>query len=171
MVLVRVGNLRVVEANAAAAKLLGLVPGAEFLSSLTDRDRASLDALLETARMRGRAPSIVLHLSEIGSWSLRASMLTSESGTFYLFQMAPLAETGSVAHPFERDEASFSLGAFIRRLPEGFAVVDRDGVVKFANHTFLDLVQAGVESAVVGKNAKVWFTRPGTGLRVILSLG
>ena len=55
-------------------------------------------------------------------------------------------------------------------MPEGFAIVDRDGVVKFANPTFLDLVQAGVESAVVGKNAKIWFTRPGTGLRVILNL-
>ena len=63
--LVRVGNLRVVEANAAAAKSLGLVPGAEFLRDYR-RDRVSLDALLETARMRGRAPSIVLHLPAAG---------------------------------------------------------------------------------------------------------
>ena len=168
--LVRVGNLRVVEANAAATKSLGLVPGSEFLRDLTDRDRASLDALLEAARMRGRAPSIVLHLTDSGSWSLRASTVTTEAGTFYLFQMAPLAETLSPGQVSDRDEAAFSLEAFVRRLPEGFAIVDRDGVVKFANLTFLDLVQAAVESAVIGKNAKIWFNRPGTGLRVILSL-
>jgi transcriptional regulator PpsR len=113
---------------------------------------------------------MVLHLLEAGLWSLRASTLTSESGTFYLFQMAPLAETSLSGHVRDREEAPFSLEAFIRRLPEGVVIVDRDGVVKFANPTFLDLIQAGVERAVVGKNAKNWFTRPGTGLRVILSL-
>ena len=168
--LVRVGNMRVVEANAAAAKALGLVPGAEFLHDLSDRDRKALEALLEAARMRGRAPSIVLHLPQAGSWSLRASTLTSEAGTFYLFQMSTLAEAESPGQVPDREEAPFSLEAFVRRLPEGFVILDREGVVKFANHTFVDIVQAGVESAVVGKNAKVWFTRRGTGLRVILSL-
>jgi transcriptional regulator with PAS, ATPase and Fis domain len=111
-----------------------------------------------------------LHLSDSASWSLRASTLTTEAGTFYLFQMAPLAEMRSPGQVSDREEAAFSLEAFVRRLPEGFAVVDRDGVVRFANPTFLDLVQAAVESAVIGKNAKIWFNRPGTGLRVILSL-
>ncbi len=120
--------------------------------------------------MRGRAPSIVLHLPQAGSWSLRASTLTSEAGTFYLFQMSTLAEAELPGQVPDREEAPFSLEAFVRRLPEGFVILDREGVVKFANHTFVDIVQAGVESAVVGKNAKVWFTRRGTGLRVILSL-
>ncbi len=170
VVLVRVGNLRVVEANAAATKSLRLFPGAEFLPDLTDRDRRTLDALLETVRMRGRAPSIALHLVENGLWSLRASTLTSEAGAFYLFQMALLAEPEPSARSVDRECAPFSLDAFIRRLPEGFVVLDRDGVVRLANHTFLDLVQVGVESAIIGKNAKVWFTRPGTGLRVLLNL-
>ncbi|MGO9421201.1 transcriptional regulator PpsR [Roseiarcus sp.] len=168
--LVRIGNFRVVEANAAATNSLGLVPGAEFLPDLTDRDRKTLDAFLETARVKGRAPGIVLHLAENESWSLRASTLTSEAGAFYLFQMALLAEPEAGGRASDRNEASFSLEAFIGRLPEGFVILDRDGVVRFANHTFLDLVQAGVESAVIGKNAKLWFTRPGTGVRVILNL-
>ena len=42
--------------------------------------------------------------------------------------------------------------------------------MRFANLTFLDMVQAGVESAVDGKNAGQWFNRPGTGLKVILNL-
>jgi transcriptional regulator PpsR len=168
--LVRVGNLRIVEANAAATKFLGFVPGAEFLLDLTDYDRKSLDALLETARMKGRAPSIVLHLLGNGAWSLRASTLTSEAGVFYLFQMAPLTEAETAGRTPDRDGASLALETFVQRLPEGFAILDRDGVVRLANHTFLDLVQAGVESAVIGKNAKLWFTRPGTGVRVILDL-
>jgi transcriptional regulator PpsR len=168
--LVRVDNLRVVEANAAAAKSLGLVPGAEFLPDLTDSDKKALAGLLETARMNGRAPSIVIHRPESRTLSLRASMLATEAGTFYLFQMAPLDEAGVTAHVLDRKSAPFSLETFVWRLPEGFAILDREGVVQFVNLTFLDMVQAGLESAVVGKNAKVWFNRPGTGLRVILNL-
>jgi PAS domain-containing protein/ActR/RegA family two-component response regulator len=112
--LVRVANLRVVEANVAATKLLGLVPGGEFLPRLADQDRRNLEATLDTARLNGRAPSIALHLLNDGPWSLRTSMQ--------------------------------------------------------ANHTFLDLVQAGVESAVIGQNLKRWLSQPGTGIRVIMSL-
>ena len=40
----RVTNLRVVEANVAATKLLGLVPGGEFFPRLADQDRRNLEA-------------------------------------------------------------------------------------------------------------------------------
>ena len=55
-------------------------------------------------------------------------------------------------------------------MPDGFVIVDRDGQVRQVNHTFLDLVQAGVEGAVVGQNIKRWLSRPGTGIRVIMNL-
>ncbi len=166
--LVRVDNLRVVEANAVAARSLGLLPGVVFPPELTERDRRPLDSLLEAARLKGRAPGIVIHVVDRGSWSLRASTLATEAGAFYLFQMAPLpeADLGSV----EPKPESFSLESFLWRLPEAFAVLDRDGVVRYANLTFLDLVQSGTSGAVIGRSAKHWFTRPGTGLRVILNL-
>ena len=140
------------------------------MPDLTDGDKKALAGLLETARMNGRAPGIVVHRPGGRTLSLRASMLASEAGTFYLFQMATLDEAGVTAHVLDRKSAPYSLETFVWRLPEGFAILDRDGVVQFANLTFLDMVQAGLESAVVGKNAKVWFNRPGTGLRVILNL-
>ena len=167
--IVRVSNLRVVEANAVATKSLGLVPGAEFLPDLPDRDRKILDSTLETARIKGRAPGIVLHIPGDQRLSLRASMLTSEAGTFYLFQMGGLAETATSASP-GGDAASFALETLVRRLQEGFVVVDRDGVVQLANHTFLDLVQASVQSAVVGQNVKRWLFSSGGHVRRILDL-
>jgi transcriptional regulator PpsR len=170
--LVRVTNLRVVEANVAATKLLGLVPGGEFLPRLTDRDRRSLEAALDTARLNGRAPSIALHLLNDGPWSLRTSMLASEAGGFYLFQMASLSGSGEVANSGApaRDGEAFSVDNLLQRMPDGFVVIDREGVARQANHTFLDLVQAGVESAVIGQNLKRWLSRPGTGIRVIMNL-
>lgn len=172
VVLVRVSNQRVVEANVAATKCLGLVPGGEFCPKLADGDRGALDAMLASARMNGRAPSVVLHVSPDVPWSCRASMLTSEGGSFYLIQMAPLTGTedprGSGAA--DRESDPFSVDDFVQRMPDGFVIVDREGLVQQANHTFLDLVQAGVESAVVGQNIKRWLSRPGTGIRVIMSL-
>jgi len=168
--LVRVDTLRIVEANAAATRRLGIMPGAAFLPDLAAGDRRALTSLLETARMNGRAPSIVLHTFEGGALSLRASMIATEAGTFYLVQMARLDEVPLAGPGVDRKPEPFSLDAFVWRLPEGLAIVDRDGIVRFANLTFLDMVQAGVESAVQGKNAGQWFNRPGTGLKVILNL-
>ena len=84
--LVRVTNLRVVEANVAATKALGLLPGGEFSPALSDNDRRALNSMLATARTKGRAPSIVLHLSADSLWSCRASMLMSEGGAFICFR-------------------------------------------------------------------------------------
>ena len=53
VVLVRVTNLRIVEANAAATRLLGMVPGGEFFPELGERDRKALEAALESVRMKG----------------------------------------------------------------------------------------------------------------------
>jgi transcriptional regulator PpsR len=169
--LVRVTNLRVVEANVAATKSLGLVPGGEFLPRLGDQDRRNLEATLDTARLNGRAPSIALHLLNDVPWSLRTSMLTSEAGAFYLFQMAPLSGTGEVASVgYSGRDEPVSVDSLVQRMPDGFVIVDREGVARQVNHTFLDLVQAGVESAVIGQNLKRWFSQPGTGIRVILNL-
>ena len=68
----RVDTLRIVEANAAATRRLGLVPGAAFLPDLADGDRRALTGLLEAARMNGRAPSIVLHTFDSGAVELCA---------------------------------------------------------------------------------------------------
>lgn len=162
--LVRATTLRVVEANVAAARTLGLVPGSEFFPDLSARDRKALEATLETVRAQGRAPSIALHLPSGAQWSLRASVVTSEANAFFLLQMTPLSAT--VEAPAE----PVAVQQILQRLPEAFAIVDREGAVVRANHTFLDLVQAGVETAVVGHNLRRWLSQPGADSSVILGM-
>lgn len=165
--LVRVGTLRVVEANALAAKAFGLVPGAEFFPDLPERERRALDALLETARTTGRAPRILLHVSPDTTLSLLASTLTSEAGAFYILQLSRLPLAGPESRA-PREAPPSSLEALVRRLPQAFIVVDRDGMVLSANDAFLDLVQADLEAAVVGADASRWLSLPGTGVRNII---
>ena len=166
-VVVRVTNLRIVEANAAATKSLGLLPGPEFYPDMPPRDRKSFDAMLGKVREQGRAPGIALRLSPSdGLWSLRASLMTTDAGAFYLFQMTPM---GGAQVP-QASLDTISSDSIIQRLPDGFVIVDRDGVVQRANHTFLDLVQIGAENAVLGEKIERWLSHPGAGVGLILNL-
>ena len=118
--------------------------------------------MLETARMKGRAPSIALHLSPTHCGACAAPCITSEAGASICFKWrrcSGASEPSSRAGG--REGERFSVEDFVQRMPDGFAIVDRAGVVRHANHTFLDLVQAGVESAVIGQNIKRWLSRPG----------
>ena len=165
--LVRTSNLRIVEANIAASKSLGLVPGGEFLPDLVGRERKAFEAMLERVREQGRAPGIALHLAGSSApWSLRASTVTTQADTFYLFQMSPMGVGSSQIE----SKATPNLEDIIQRLPDGFAIVDREGVVRRANNTFLDLVQVGAESGVIGQKMKRWLSRSGADMAVILGM-
>ncbi len=166
-VVVRVTNLRIVEANVAAIRSLGLLPGPEFHPDMPARDRKSFESMLEQVREKGRAPGIALHLAPGESvWSLRASLMTTEAGSFYLFQMTPMG-----APPIEAsaDEAAL-IANIMQRLPDGFAIVDRNAIIRKVNHTFLDLAQVGAERAVIGQSIKRWLSKPGADIAVIMGL-
>ena len=92
---------------------------------------------------QGRAPNIVLHLPNGSQWSLRASLITSDADAFYLLQMSALGARRGDERPRFR-----CLDQILRRLPDAFVLVDRDGAILKANPTFLDLAQVGVEGAV-----------------------
>jgi len=167
VLLVRVTNLRIVEANAAASNALGAAPGAEFFPDLPAREKQTFDSMLERVRELGRAPGIVLHLGPArDAWSLRASLMKTQSGSFYLFQLASVGAPTTL--PPRRD--AYSADDIVQRLPDGFAVIDRGGIIRRANHTFLDLVQIGAEQAVVGQNLSRWLARPGADAATLLAL-
>ena len=167
VLLVRTNNLRIVEANLTASRNLGLLPGAEFLPDLSPRDRKAFEALLDKLRDQGRAPSIILHFGRDNApWSLRASAMETQNGSFFLFQIAPVGAP-KIASEGRED---FNCGDLIQRLPDGFVVVDGDANIKSANLTFLDLVQIGAEGAVIGENLNRWLAKPGANAATILGM-
>ena len=167
VLMVRVADLCIVDANLAATRALSLPLGSEFYPDLQPRDRKSLMGMLEKVREHGRAPGIVLHLGLANApWSLRASLVNGESGYFYLFQITPIGASRTI----RGEKESFSIESLIQRIPDGFVVVDHQGIVRRANHCFLDLVQIGAESMIIGQSLSRWLSRPGADFAVLLNL-
>ena len=158
--------LRIVEANPAAIRALGLARGRDLLPEMSAEEREPFQAMLTRVRQSGRSPGTLLHLGPgREAWIARASLMTSEPGLIFLVQLAPVSGN----QPQERRPDQTSLDEFVERLPDGFVVIDRDGLIRRGNRAFLDLVQVGAEGAVLGERLARWLSRPGADLSVLLA--
>jgi transcriptional regulator PpsR len=159
VVIVRADTLRIAELNMAAIRALGLAQGGEILSDVAPDDQDKLRAMLGRVREHGRAPGIMVRIGVLGgSWSVRASLLTAEPGSSFLLQFetvrsraAPMPDTGAPL-----------VAGLIDRMPDGYVVLDQDGIVRRANRAFLDLTQTAVEASVIGKRLSQWLVVPGS---------
>lgn len=160
VLLISAADLRIVEANPMAAHALSPVPkGRPFLAELAPRDRKPVQTMLLRVREIGRAPGVLVHLGrDRRPWLVRASLVTAEPGLVFLVQ---LAAVGSAKRPVLGGQLPVPVEDLIERLPDGFVVVDREGVILRANRAFLDLTQVGAEAAIKGERLGRWLERPG----------
>jgi transcriptional regulator PpsR len=157
-------DLQVAEANPAAIRALGLTRGWDFLSELAPRERESFRAMLARVRESGRAPGGVFHLgAQQTPWILRASLMSDEETPAYMLQLAPVSQRTAMGPSGVLEPRSI-----LQYVPDGFVVIDRDGVVQSANQAFLELVQNPVESAVTGRGLDRWMRRPGADCAALL---
>ena len=173
VVLVKASNLRVVEANPAALRALGVASqklegaiGRDFLAEVATKEHEPFQAMLGRVREHGKAPAILLHLGrEHESWLVRASLMNSEGGPLFLLQLAPVGtvQTGS------EQRGAISVDELVERGPDGFLVIDHEGTILRGNRAFLDLVQVSAEGSIVGEKLGRWLGRPGADLTVLLA--
>ncbi|MGK7866212.1 transcriptional regulator PpsR [Falsiroseomonas sp. E2-1-a20] len=162
VLVIAASTLRIVEANPAAIRELGMAPGWNFSDEVASRDRAALRDVLMRAREQGRAPGIMVHLGADGTpWLLRASLMARTPGPVFLIQLSPAATAPQRAAPPRSD-------ALLEDMPDGFVAIDGDGLVRRANRAFLDLAQAGTEASILGEKLDRWLAQPGMDLSVLL---
>jgi transcriptional regulator PpsR len=166
VLLLRAADLRVAEANPAAIRALGLAPtGRPFLAELAASDREPFQAMLLRVREYGKAPGILVRLGQARQpWLVRASLIAAEPGTAFLLQLAPAGVNRSALGHGE----PVSVDDLIERMPDGFAVVDRDGVILRANRALLDLIQVGAEGSAAGEHLRRWVGHPGADVPVLI---
>jgi transcriptional regulator PpsR len=166
-------DLRVLELNPAAAHALGLpvqkpkvASAGNFAESLLPGDREPFRKMLRQVRERGSAPAMLLRLGKNRDiWTARASLMASTASEIFLLQlsqsgMSPVAVDSGKAIPIED---------LLERGPDGFVVIDGQGAILRANRTFLDMVQVGSETALLGEPLGRWLGRPGADLTVLLA--
>jgi transcriptional regulator PpsR len=166
-------NLRILEANPAAIRALGVARGRDLLSEMADDESEPFQAMLVRVRQNGRAPGIVLHMGpDRDPWTARASLISADGGPLLMIQMAPVGGTqtgfSSGAKPARRADSG-SVEDLIENLPDAFLIIDRDGFIRRVNRAFLDLVQVGAEGAVLGERLARWLSRPGADLSVLMA--
>lgn len=174
VIILKATNLRIVEANPAALRVLGFTPPSpragvadqEFLPLLTERDRTAVQAALARVREQGKAPGVIVHLGrERKSWTLRATLVTSEQSPLFVLQLAPVGAALPLAEPNQAP----SLDALIEQTPDGFIVFSEGGIIARANQAFLDLVQVGSKNSVIGTPLSRWLWRPGADVAALVS--
>src|SRR4051794_11376821 len=102
VLLLKADTLRIIEANPASIRMLGLARGRDLLPEMAAEEREPFQAMLQRVRQSGRAPGILLHLGpDRTGWLVRASLMTSEPGQVFLVQLAP---AGMAPTPASRTE-------------------------------------------------------------------
>jgi transcriptional regulator PpsR len=166
VLLLKADTLRIIEANPAAIRALGLARGRDLLPEMAAEEREPFQAMLQRVRQSGRAPGVLLHLGlERTGWLVRASLMTGEPGPVFLVQLAPAAG----AQPQMDGSEQPTFDAFVDRLPDAIVVIGPDGVIRRANRAFLDLAQVGGEGALLGEPLGRWLSRPGADLGVLMA--
>ena len=165
VLMVDADDLRIVEANPTAIRLLGVAPGWDLSSAIPAREREGFLGMLQRVREHGRAPGLVLHMgAAMAAWAVRASLMPSEPSPRYLLHVAP---AGGAAAQSPTEE--LPLDDLIDRLPDGFVIANSDGTILRANQAFLDLAQVGTLNAVRGEKLGRWLSEPGADASVLLT--
>ncbi len=167
VVVVRGAGFTIVEANPAAIRILGAAPVEnDFLGLVPSSERGPVRAMLERVRDQGRAPGVLVHLNGGAEpWMLRASQMNAANAPAFMLQLVPVGQAGTLGEP----KTDSDVYAFIDDLPDGFALLDADGVILRTNQAFLDLVQIGNKNLVVGQRIGRWLGRPGADLTVLMA--
>ena len=108
----------------------------------------------------------MVHLGQerIG-WIVRASLIASDAGPIFLLQLSPAGKSALATYPVD----AAPLDDILDRLPDGFVIVDRKGIIQRVNRAFLDLVEVGSKGSVIGEKLGRWLWRPGADMSVLLA--
>jgi transcriptional regulator PpsR len=158
VLLISADQLRVVEANPAAIRTLGVGSDNDLLSQMLPAQREAFRAMLQRVREQGKAPGIVMHLGQDRhAWLVRASLVAAEPGAVFVLQLSEAGMAPRVIEPAPTTKVDFE--EIVDRLPHGHVVLDAQGKVLSANRAFLEMVGLMEDASAVGAPIARWLGR------------
>ncbi len=163
---------KILEANPAAARLLGdggpaSLVGLVFPCGVDARSTELLNTLLAGVRATGRADECRAELLEArGEVTAAVSSYRQDQATHFLVRLARAqAEAPSEQAP----STSSMLLKLVQSAPDCLVITDLDGRVISANMAFIELAQLTTEEQVRGETLDRWLGRSGVDLSVMIS--
>lgn len=165
ILIVDAGTLTVIEANAAAGRLLSMpsteMVGRVFPNGFDAESSKAIAAQLNKARVSSVVDEVQARLLDGGrEFFVAASHVRQENSTLFMVRLTPLRLDDSPRGVMNR---------LIDVAPDAFLMTDRDGRVIAANRTFVDLVQLASEEEVCGRRLEQWLGRTNVDADVLLT--
>jgi transcriptional regulator PpsR len=164
-------NQKILEANPAAGRILGLAVkkmiGKTLVDCIAEPQRPAIEDMLSSVRSFGEADSrTVAGLSEDGDITVSASLFRQETGALFLIRLTPAVfqEAAQGVSP----KKSIALDV-LEHSPDGFVVTDLDGKVMSCNHAFVEMAQLSKAEQIIGRNLSDWLGRADVDLNVLIA--
>jgi len=170
VVVVDAPTSKVVEANPAAARLLGdaarRLVGRTFPEGLDAPATQALQAMLARVRGGGRADDVRVRVPDADDdLIVSAALFRQDNASLFLVRLMPAAPLATAS----LSEARAQLLDVVEHAPDAIVVADADGRVLSANRAFRDLAQLATEDQARGESLDRWLGRPGVDLNVLLT--
>jgi transcriptional regulator PpsR len=161
-------NRKILEANPAAAKLLGeggrRLVGRLFPEGFDERSTQALQSVLGAVQATGRTTDVaVSSVDGAREFVASASLFREERSSFFLVRLTILNAAHTSATPTQNSKVL----EIVASAPEGFVVTSLDGRILFANRAFLDLVQLATEEQSRNEPLERWLGRPGVDFNLL----
>jgi transcriptional regulator PpsR len=169
--MVEAATLRVVEANPAAAELLGIdgkgVVGRSFIDTF-EADGARAVRTLLARLVPEAAPEDVMARCQATGRDLAVSAASMRQGqtALHLVRIVP-ALPAPPAESLEGRATTFDLA--VESAPDCILITDPDGLVLAANPAFFHLVQLPLSFQIRGESLDRWLAGSGIDLRILIS--
>lgn len=162
---------RILEANPAASKVLGIsarrLIGKSLSDCVAEPDRDSVEALLIQVRASGEADSRSISSGKDDAGiAISASLFRQETGPLFLVRLTPLGATEADVRLGPRRSIMLDV---LEHSPDAFIVTDMSGKILSCNHAFIDMVQMTKVEQIAGRNLSDWLGRSGVDLSVLIA--
>lgn len=163
------GSARIVEANPAAAMLLGLEPkkliGREFDNLFAESSRQATRSFLAAMRVAPRVDRVHAQLAAGDAHVLLTGSSYRQDGAPHLVVL--LSRLGDSTLEATAEDANVL--RIVEAIPEAFVVVGEDRRILTANAAFLELVQATTLMQARGEPIERWIGRQGVDVDILFS--
>jgi transcriptional regulator PpsR len=163
-------TLKIVEANPASAKLLGMqakkMIGKTVIDVMPSDERGTVDELLNGVRASGDPDFRTLAPSSTsGVMTISASLFRQENGALFLVRLSPAL----VGQPSAQAPQNSIMLEVLEHSPDGFVVSDLNGKILTCNHAFVEMAQLTKTDQLIGRNLSDLLGRADVDLNVLIA--